>query len=691
MAQTMSMNMAATEELAEHKEEGLGDSNAPVRPAPVPAGPGANEAAAELKSHALMPSAVTTSGSTYTHATVTETTVQHVVELNEEEHETWKEVEAEEKPAEEVAALEAKAEAAVKAALQVATTRATLEVSATKAAAAASEAAASTAAASTAAMAQLARVELLEEEESEVEEDVEQAVDVESAENVEGKGEAEAFFRILPSAEARWAKEVEELASETRKAALPSLSQPHSTSQPAQPAAHPPLILDPLAQLPVQTLAQPPDADVRDEMPTEVGAEVEEALLRDFLSRQMAGGRGEGEEPPARASLEKEVVVFGEEEEIAQEAEAAAEERIDRQEEMEEAAEGTHDPSAVVNDELRLKPASGSSSGTAASMNGRYLTTMLKDAEGITDTMLKDAEGIADVTDMEGIEAIEAIGAEMDAAIAVELQPEVAMLYLRQLVSVSLQRSKLERPHVRGECLQVPLESFLALESDPPWGGANPQLDERVQIVHKLLFDLLNAALRLHADRLHRARALRSGASEALPRGLWQSLPDGEEASSRLVEDARYLVQVIECCPTLSRSLRVTPLCRSALPASLALPSPHSLPSHVPIDSLRVSSNQVVSWLEKAQQAEHMQIEVLLSLLIPADAAELERPWADVATYKEEVIADVADQILVGLISELGELKGWEADNGPQEATMEGTMDATMEDVVVAAEHQACG
>ena len=133
-----------------------------------------------------------------------------------------------------------------------------------------------------------------------------------------------------------------------------------------------------------------------------------------------------------------------------------------------------------------------------------------------------------------------------------------------------------------------------------------------MQIVHKLLLDLLNAALRQETVKLHRSRALRSagvggGPSEVLPRGRWHELPEDDDVVSGLVESA---------------------------------------------------SQQVVGWLSAAQRAEPIPIEVLLSSLLPGDTADLERSWADIASHKEALIAHVADHILLGLIAELGELKG---------------------------------
>ena len=128
--------------------------------------------------------------------------------------------------------------------------------------------------------------------------------------------------------------------------------------------------------------------------------------------------------------------------------------------------------------------------------------------------------------------------------------------------------------------------------------------------MHKLLLDLLNAALRQEAVRLHTSRAPRcSGATnDELPRGGWQTLPDHEEALQRMVDKAM---------------------------------------------------NQTLAWLMQASHPEEMPIEVQLSCLLDQDAADIEVGWRAVAAQKEAVLAHSADTILGGLVSEyVAELVG---------------------------------
>jgi hypothetical protein len=202
---------------------------------------------------------------------------------------------------------------------------------------------------------------------------------------------------------------------------------------------------------------------------------------------------------------------------------------------------------------------------------------------------------------------------ELDAAITVELQPEVAILYLQQLLALGMVHAPLPESDLHGEMLQVPIESYLQLETEPPWSD---HADERVQIVHKLLLDLLNAALRYEAMRLYRSRAPRVGrgttaaagggsSAETLPRGAWCELPRGELALQRMVEAA---------------------------------------------------CQQVVAWLVEAHKAEGVSIEVRLSQLLEADTADIERAWQDVASHKEDVIAEVSECILAEMIREF---EGW--------------------------------
>ena len=98
--------------------------------------------------------------------------------------------------------------------------------------------------------------------------------------------------------------------------------------------------------------------------------------------------------------------------------------------------------------------------------------------------------------------------------------------------------------------LQVSLDAFLKLETEPPWASAGEH-DERVQIVHKLLFDLLNAALRQEAARLHAARLPR--AQKSVPAGggshgsASETLPLGANPNPNPSPHAR-------CCPSVHGS-----------------------------------------------------------------------------------------------------------------------------------------
>lgn len=60
-----------------------------------------------------------------------------------------------------------------------------------------------------------------------------------------------------------------------------------------------------------------------------------------------------------------------------------------------------------------------------------------------------------------------------------------------------------------------------------------------------------------------------------------------------------------------------------------------------------------MSWLVQAQQAEGLPVEVLLSCLLAADTADIERGWHHLAKSKEDVIAETSEQILSGLVAEL--------------------------------------
>jgi hypothetical protein len=128
--------------------------------------------------------------------------------------------------------------------------------------------------------------------------------------------------------------------------------------------------------------------------------------------------------------------------------------------------------------------------------------------------------------------------------------------------------------------------------------------DEGVQIVHKLLLDALNAALRAQAVRLHTSRAPRAGggvngAAEA--RGDWHELPDDEGSLQRMVDGAVQLT---------------------------------------------------LGWLVHPSRAEGLPVEVQLSCLLETDAADVEKGWQLGVAHKERLIAETADTILGGLLAE---------------------------------------
>lgn len=126
-----------------------------------------------------------------------------------------------------------------------------------------------------------------------------------------------------------------------------------------------------------------------------------------------------------------------------------------------------------------------------------------------------------------------------------------------------------------------------------------------MQIVHKLLLDLLNAALRNEAVRAHTSRAPRIGGAAhhaTLPRGTWHELPSDERALQRMVDSA---VQ------------------------------------------------QALGWLMQGNHiSEDMPIEVQLSCLLEQDAADIERGWREATAHKEVVISDTAEALLGGLLAE---------------------------------------
>ena len=217
-----------------------------------------------------------------------------------------------------------------------------------------------------------------------------------------------------------------------------------------------------------------------------------------------------------------------------------------------------------------------------------------------------------------------------------ELQPEVAMLYLQQLLALGLVRVPLSMcdalaygggggggggdvAGVHGEALQVSLESFLALESEMADQEGGAHTDERVQIVHKLLLDTLNLALRVEAAEYYRLRAPRvataaapphGGASRVAPQpaGVWHALPSDEVTLQRLVDNA---VQ------------------------------------------------QALTWLvQSTGMPEGTPIEVQLSCLLQLDTDEIEGEWRAASQHQEALIAEASSALLDGLVDECAELVG---------------------------------
>ena len=226
-------------------------------------------------------------------------------------------------------------------------------------------------------------------------------------------------------------------------------------------------------------------------------------------------------------------------------------------------------------------------------------------------------EGMLDMDDEEN---------EMIGCAALELQPEVAHLYLQQLLSFGLVRVPLSECEgegglelvgpIQAEALQVSLESFLLLETELE---KDSPADERVQIAHKLLLDALNAALREEVLRFFRVRAPRvgvsGGASPALlPKCVWHALPSDDATLQRLVQ----------------RSMQ-----------------------------------SVLRWLAHASAGEDLPIEVQLSHLLAGDAADIESEWTDLARHKEDLLADISDEVLLSLIEELEGEAGLEATADP--------------------------
>ena len=212
------------------------------------------------------------------------------------------------------------------------------------------------------------------------------------------------------------------------------------------------------------------------------------------------------------------------------------------------------------------------------------------------------------------------------------------MLYLQQLLALGLVRVPLsmcdalaygggggggggghDAAGVHGEALQVSLESFLALESEMADQEGGAHADERVQIVHKLLLDTLNLALRVEAAEYYRLRAPRVAAAAAPPHGgasrvapqpagVWHALPSDEATLQRLVDNA---VQ------------------------------------------------QALTWLvQSTGMPEGTPIEVQLSCLLQLDTDEIEGEWRAASQHQEALIAEASSALLDGLVDECAELVG---------------------------------
>ena len=170
-----------------------------------------------------------------------------------------------------------------------------------------------------------------------------------------------------------------------------------------------------------------------------------------------------------------------------------------------------------------------------------------------------------------------------------ETRPEVALVYLREL----LQRGLVLVDTAAGEVPQVPLQSYLTVEQSFEAHLAELGLpaDEGLQILHKLLLDLFNAALREEAARAAAPAMAFRGHGYAAGR------PARPPPSLEAIATA-----------ALQRSLE---------------------------------------WLELGQQGEGMPIEVRLSCLLSSDAAEVERGTGSLAKEKDRVVAEVADSIML--------------------------------------------
>ena len=179
-----------------------------------------------------------------------------------------------------------------------------------------------------------------------------------------------------------------------------------------------------------------------------------------------------------------------------------------------------------------------------------------------------------------------------------ETRPEVALVYLREL----LQGGLVLVHTAAGEVPQVPLQSYLTLEQSFEAHLADLGLptDEGLQILHKLLLDLFNAALR--------EEAARAAAPAMAFRG--HGYAAGRPARGGHREEA---------------------IAAAALQRTL-------------------------EWLELGQQGEGMPIEVRLSCLLSSDAAEVERGTGSLAEEKDRLVAEVADSIMLAELRDLSSL-----------------------------------
>ena len=179
-----------------------------------------------------------------------------------------------------------------------------------------------------------------------------------------------------------------------------------------------------------------------------------------------------------------------------------------------------------------------------------------------------------------------------------EARPEAALAYLHELLELGL----VLETAAAGEVPQVPLQSYLALEQSYEARLAELGLpaDEGLQIVHKLLLDLFNCALREEA-----ARAAAPGTAFR-----------GHGYAAR-------------------RPLRAPPSLEAIATAAL---------------------QRSVEWLQLGQQGEGMPIEVRLSCLLSSDAAEAERATDSLAEEKDRVVAEVADSIMLAELRDLSSL-----------------------------------